>query len=206
MADILIADDHAVVRMAIKLLLESGGHSVVGGAASGLELVELYRKLNPEVVILDIDMPELDGFEVLKRLRRGYDKCKFIVFSGMNSSRFAGRCERAGANGFLSKESDLAELLNTVNLVLSGYNIFPTTKFSDVNFSLEQERHTIEKLSNRELTVLRKLAQGIRIKDISAELLLSEKTISTYKLRISEKLNISNFLELVEFAKRNGIV
>lgn len=208
MAKILIADDHAVVRMAVRLLLEKAGHEVIGEADSGVDVIALARRLTPDLVILDIDMPQLDGFAVLQRLCGEGARCKVVVFSGMQSDRYAIRCSRAGASGFVCKDSDLSELLSAVQIVLAGYTLFPTTEFSSVDASsrLVSEEILVKTLSDRELTVLRSLARGYRIKDVARELMLSEKTASTYKARLIVKLQVGNFVELVELAKRNGLV
>ncbi|WP_282875983.1 response regulator transcription factor [Pseudomonas peli] len=208
MARVLIADDHAVVRMAVRLLLEKAGHEVVGEADSGLDVISLARKLTPDLVVLDIDMPQLDGFAVLKRLCDAEGSCKVVVFSGMQADRYATRCSRAGASGFVSKEGDLNELLAAVHIVLAGYTLFPATDFSSVNGASisASEEALIKTLSDRELTVLRCLARGRRLKDVAQDLMLSEKTASTYKARLIAKLQVKNFLELVELAKRNGLV
>ena len=207
MARILIADDHAVVRMAVRLLLEKAGHEVVGEAGSGVDVIALARELAPELVILDIDLPQLDGFAVLRRLCGEGDRCKIVVFSGLQADRYAIRCSRSGASGFVSKDGDLAELLSAVQIVLGGYTLFPTMDFSSVDSSsmLASEETLLKTLSDRELSVLRGLARGHRVKDIAQELMLSEKTASTYKSRLIVKLQVGNFVELVELAKRNGL-
>lgn len=208
MAKILIADDHAVVRMAVSLLLEKSGHKVIGQAHSGVNVITLARSLAPDLVILDIDMPQLDGFSVLKRLCVGPERIKIIVFSGLDANRYAIRCSRAGASGFVSKDGHLDDLLSAVQIVLAGYTLFPTTDLSSVDKSSWRgsEEALIRTLSNRELIVLRHLVRGHRIKDIAEELMLSEKTTSTYKARLIAKLQVNNFLELVELAKRNSLV
>lgn len=208
MARILIADDHAVVRMAVRLLLETAGHEIVGETGSGIDVIALVRELTPDLIILDIDLPQLDGLAVLQRLCSEGAGCKVVVFSGLQADRYAVRCSRAGASGFVGKDSDLNELLSAVQIVLAGYTLFPTTDFSSVDGSsrLASEEALVKTLSDRELTVLRGLARGNRIKDIARELMLSEKTTSTYKARLIVKLQVGNFLELVELAKRNGLI
>lgn len=194
--------------MGVRLLLEKVGHEVVGEADSGLDVIAQVRSLDPDLVILDIDLPQLDGFAVLQRLCGNGGRCKVIVFSGLQTDRYAIRCSRAGASGFVCKDSDLSELLSAVQIVLAGYTLFPTTDFSSVDSSsrLASEETLVKTLSDRELTVLRNLARGHRIKDIAKELMLSEKTASTYKARLIVKLQVGNFIELVELAKRNGLV
>lgn len=194
--------------MATRLMLENAGHEVMGEASNGIEVVSQVRSLTPDLIILDMDMPHLDGFAVLQRLHAEPNPAKIIVFSGLDASRYAVRCARAGASGFVSKDSDLKQLMNAVQVVLSGYKLFPVTEFSSVDGSatLTSEKEQLETLSDRELTVLRALARGHRIKDIADELLLSEKTVSTYKSRLIAKLQVGNILELVELAKRNHVI
>ncbi|WP_155736145.1 response regulator transcription factor [Pseudomonas chlororaphis] len=194
--------------MAVRLIVEKAGHEVVGEASNGLEVVAMARSLIPDLLILDIDLPKLDGFGVLQRLRDESDRIKVIVFSYLDLSRYAIRCSRAGACAFVSKDGNLSELLSAVQIVLAGYTLFPTTDFSSVDTSsrLATEETLIKSLSDRELAVLRQLARGRRVKDIAEEMMLSEKTASTYKARLILKLQVSNFLELVELAKRNRLV
>lgn len=208
LARILIADDHSVVRMAVRLLLQQAGHDIVGEADVGVDVIALARSLTPDLIILDIDMPKLDGFAVLQRLCSGERRIKVVVFSGLDASRYAIRCSRAGASGFVGKDGDINELLSVVRIVLAGYTLFPTTDFStvDVSSRLVAEDALLKTLSDRELAVLRHLARGYRVKDIARELMLSEKTTSTYKARLIVKLQVGNFLELVELAKRNDLV
>ncbi|MCU1719456.1 response regulator transcription factor [Pseudomonas sp. 5P_3.1_Bac2] len=210
MAQILIADDHAVVRMAVRMLLENAGHQVVGEADCGVDVIGLVRNLKPQLIILDIDLPKLDGFAVLQRLCDAEDAPKVLVFSGMAADQYAVRCSRAGASGFVSKDDDLDGLLTAVKIILAGYTLFPTIQLSQSTSSVPThssvEQDAIKHLSSREITVLRHLARGQRVRDIAKTLLLSEKTISTYKSRLITKLQVSNLAELIEIAKRNSII
>lgn len=206
MARILLADDHAVVRMAIRLLLERAGHEVVSEVSSGIDVVSAARQVSPDLIILDIGMPKLDGFDILNRLRLEENKFKVVIFSGLSGRQYASRCARAGAMGFVSKDSELTELLSVVQVVLSGYSLFPADEHSSVHItSHSTDAELLAKLSDRELTVLRYLANGRRVCDIAAELMISEKTASTYKTRIQVKLQLSNTVLLAEFAKRNNL-
>ena len=197
-----------MVRMAVRLLLEKAGHEVVGEAGSGVDVIDLARSLAPALIILDIDLPQLDGFSVLQRLCGGADHCKVLVFSGLQADRYALRCARAGASGFVSKDDDLQELLTAVQVVLRGYTLFPLSDLTAGDTSAQQmgEVEVVKTLSARELSVLRYLARGYRIKNIAREMLLSEKTVSTYKARLIIKLQVDNQVELIELAKRNGLL
>jgi two-component system response regulator EvgA len=210
MARILIADDHAVVRMAVRMILEKEGHEVVGEATCGVDVVAMARTLKPQLIILDIDLPQVDGITVLQRLCSGEDAFKVLVFSGMGADQYSIRCAREGAAGFISKSGDMEGLLTAIKIILSGYTIFPTNHSPNMNAAatgtIENEEQAINHLSTRELTVLRYLARGQRIRDIAKTLLLSEKTISTYKTRLITKLQVDNLAELIEIAKRNSII
>lgn len=206
MSTVVIADDHAVVRMAVRMMLENAGHEVVGEASTGADVVTLVKKTSPQLVILDIDLPQLDGFEVLKRLCHIGGGVKVIVFSGMSADQHAVRCSRAGASAFISKEGDIAELLSAVQIVLAGYTLFPSTQsFQEISHGPGSEELVIKSLSERELSVLRLLARGYRVRDIANEFLLSQKTVSTYKVRLESKLGVNNMAELIDIAKRNGV-
>ncbi len=207
MAKILIADDHAVVRMAVRMLLEKAGHEIVGETDSGVDTIALARKLSPDLIILDIDLPQLDGFEVLKHLCANGKRFKVLVFTGQQAERYAVRCSRAGAASFICKEDDLSELLTAVQVTLAGYALFPTSDLSSVDTSSIQtpEEDMVKKLSARELSVLRYMARGYLNKAIAKEMLLSVKTVSTYKSRLITKLQVANLVELIEFSKRNEL-
>jgi two-component system response regulator EvgA len=208
MANILIADDHAVVRMAVRMLLEKAGHNVLGEADSGVDVIALARKLSPDLIILDIDMPHLDGFDVLQRLCANGERYKVLIFSGLQAESYSIRCSRAGAAGFVCKEGNLSELLTAVQIILAGYTLFPTTDLSSIDASsrLAPEKDMLKLISPRELSVLRYLARGYLNKDIAQEMLLSVKTISTYKARLIAKLQVANLVELADFAKRNELI
>ncbi|MFK7699300.1 response regulator transcription factor [Pseudomonas caspiana] len=207
MATILVADDHSVVRMAVKVLLEKAGHSVIEEISNGIEVVAAIRRRKPDLIILDIDLPNIDGFEVLRRLAKEEDNYKVIVFSAMSAERFSDRCQRLGAVGYVSKVGELSDLITAVQVVVMGYTLFPViaTTSVDKEDSTISEEELIKSLSPRELVVLRHIVRGLRIINISDEMMLSSKTISTYKARLLTKLRVGNVPDLVDLAKRNGI-
>ncbi|EKP0260226.1 response regulator transcription factor [Aeromonas sobria] len=204
MATIIIVDDHPVVRMAVRILLESQGHTIIAEADSGVDALALCRKLSPDLVILDIDLPQLDGLEVMRRLTQ-LQPVKVLVFSTMAADRFASRCMEAGAVGFITKGADLDGLSHAVKAVLSGYLFYPFQEHQPPSQS-GRTIISIDELSSREVLVLRYLANGLRNKDIAEQLMLSEKTISTYKMRLIKKLGLSHLVDLIEFAKQNQLI
>lgn len=207
-AKILIADDHAVVLMSLRLLLEQAGHEVVGQAHCGFDVISMARLHSPDLIVLDIDMPQLDGFSVLKRLSAAGLNCKVVVFTALNSEQYAPRCARSGAAGFASKASDLSELLTVVQVVLAGYTLFPAVKASSVDSQActMSEAALVGMLSPRELLVLRYLARGERVGKIAELMFISIKTVSTYKARLMEKLQLNSLAALIDFAKRNNLL
>ncbi|MHC2599170.1 two-component system response regulator EvgA [Kluyvera sp. 1366] len=210
MLKILLVDDHPVVRFAVRMLLEKGGLNVVGETNNGIDAIQMARQLQPDVILLDIGLPKVDGFQVIDRLRNETQQIKILVLTSQGTSHFALRCQRAGANGFVTKTEDLTGLVEAVNVVGRGYNYFPQADYLDKSqekADIHQEEATIIRhLSDREMSVLVGLASGLSNKEISLKLVLSEKTISTYKHRLKSKLNARTIIDLIDFARRNQLL
>lgn len=208
MKKVIIVDDHPVICMAVSFLLSREGYQVVGETDNGLDALTLTRQLKPDLVILDIGIPRLDGLEVVMRLNRLDDIPKVLILTSQPPETFASRCMQAGAAGYVSKSENLSELLNALTAIKSGYTFFPRLAVNSVNPRDHQstEQELIDSLSDRELTVLRKLASGFSNKEIGDEMLLSNKTISTYKTRIIEKLQVRTLVDLIDIAKRHSLV
>ena len=205
---VLIADDHPLIRSAMKLLLESEGHDVVAEADNGADAVQLARKHNVDLIILDITMPGLDGLEVINRIRVSEVKSRILVVTSQSPLFYSQRCMKAGAAGFITKGQDLTELMRAIKIIMDGYTFFPflaasSVRSSDANMS---DIEMIQNLSARELYILQQLARGLSNKKIAEDMILSSKTISTYKARLIEKLNIKSVVYLAEFAKRNDLI
>lgn len=207
MGKVLIVDDHPVIRLAVKLLLEREGHVVVGETDNGVDALTLIRNHRPDLVILDIGIPKIDGLEVLARISTIKPRPRVLILTSQPADLLAFRCMKAGAAGFVTKGDNLEELQRAVWAALSGYSFFPTDILSTVNptISNSSEHAMLNSLSDREIMVLQMLAQGKSNKEIGDSLLLSNKTISTYKTRLQLKLNAFNLVALVDFAKRNGL-
>jgi two-component system response regulator EvgA len=207
MGKILIVDDHPVIRLAVRSLLEREGHSVVAETNNGIDALSLAKDLAPDLIVLDLILPKLDGLEVIARLKSLGTAIHVLVLTSHNPVHFAFRCKMAGAAGFVWKQGDLTELIDATRAIFSKYTFFPNLAAQDARFGNSQisEAEQLASLSNREMVVLQCLAQGMLNKDIAERMLISEKTVSTYKTRLLLKLNMSSLLELIEFAKRNGI-
>lgn len=207
MSKILIVDDHPVVQLAVRFLLEREGHTVVAEANNGIDAFNLAKELVPDLVILDLTLPKLDGLEVISRIRAINKQIGVLVLTSHSPIHFALRCKMAGATGFVWKEDNLTDLVGGVKAVLSGYTYFPNFIAMNTHYDSTElsEAKLLGSLSNREITVLEYLAKGMQNKDIAERILIGEKTVSTYKTRLLLKLNMRTLLELIEFAKRNGI-
>ena len=207
MSRVLIVDDHPVIRMAVTVLMKQLGHEVIAESDNGVEAVQLARELEPDLVILDVGIPKLDGLEVIKRIHAFKSPIRILVLTSQPVTQFAVRCLTAGALGFVAKGGKLDELEYAVKAVLAGYKHIPR----ELNDPLQlyhaefTETKQLGMLSNREIAVLGMLARGMTNKEIADDLLLSNKTISTYKSRLMEKLNVTTTLEIIEFAKRNKL-
>ncbi|MCV0158704.1 response regulator transcription factor [Pseudomonas aeruginosa] len=207
MSRILIVDDHPVIRMAMKMLLEAEGHQIVGDTDNGVDAISLGRELKPDLVILDIGIPRLDGLEVISRLMVLALPLKILVLTGQSASLFALRSMQAGAAGFVCKQGGLAELVTAVNAVASGYSYFPCSAMRPVQQgAYSDDVELLGRLSDREVSVLQYLSQGYSNKQISEQMFISNKTVSTYKARLLLKLNAGSLVDLIEFAKRNTLI
>lgn len=206
MHKIMIVDDHPVVRLAVRVLLEPQGYEVVGEADNGIDALQLARSSLPDVVILDIGIPKLDGLQVITRLRAMESNIRILVLTSLRTDSIASRCLQAGASGFISKNNDLSDLAGAVKAVMPGYSFFPQEMLGVTTEAKQSEQHMLASLSNRELMVLQQLAKGLTNKQIADAMLLSNKTISTYKTRLLQKLNVKSLVALLEFANRNAVI
>jgi two-component system response regulator EvgA len=181
---------------------------VVGQADNGIDAVILTRERKPDVVILDLLLPGLDGLEVISRIKMMQSPAKVVVLTSQLTENFSLRCMKAGASGFVSKTEDLKILSKAVMAVLAGYTYFPDVALSSVNRrELEvDEAQVLGSLTNRELIILQHLARGLSNKAIGEAMLLSNKTISTYKTRLIEKLKVGSVIDMADIARRNGLV
>jgi len=204
----LIVDDHPFIRSIVRFVLEKSNFQIAAEADNGATALDLARSHVPHLIILDLSMPKLDGLEVLKRLHTLGLPIKVLVLTSKGSDFYADRCIRAGAIGFIEKTEDVEALTKAIQMVMSGRLYLSNL---DVNLPLHKsqdknDQQLIETLSDRELRTLHYLVSGFSNKKISEAMLLSEKTVSTYKTRILTKLNIKSVVYLAEFAKRNNLI
>ncbi|MBF8743352.1 MULTISPECIES: response regulator transcription factor [Pseudomonas] len=205
---VLVVDDHPFIRSSVCMQLCHDGHEVVGQTDNGIDAVRLARECIPDLVLLDIILPGLDGLQVLARTREIQPPPKVLVLTSQTADFFSLRCLKAGASGFLCKSDDLGELSKAVRALRSGYSYFPdvslsSVKHEDLAFS---EPQRLAMLSNREIIILQHLARGLSNKAIGEKMLLSNKTVSTYKGRLLEKLRVGSLIELADLARRNLMI
>ena len=206
MAEFIIIDDHPLARLAIRMLLEKEGHTVVAESDSADRIVDMVRQHNAEALIMDIDLPDISGTEAIAQLRAWNILVPVIVMSGKDPKYYTQLSMRVGANGFISKQNSLADLSQAVNAVFSGYGYFPLRIHKLWKESVtESDSDRLGRLSKREFEVLRYLGEEQEIISIAACMEISNKTVSTYKARLMKKLGLKNQRDLLDFTRRNNI-
>ena len=208
MKSALIVDDHPVVRAAVKIVLMQEGFKRIYEAACGNEVLPKIRELKPDLVILDLVMPSLDGLDVLTRIKASGVPSRVLVFTSQEPIFFQDRCMHAGAVAYVAKTNDLQHLHKAVHAVMAGYTYFAQLPLASVALNSIQlsEKQMIDTLSDRELTILQYLCRGFSNKAIAECMHLSHKTVSAYKTRVVGKLNVESAVHLRDFAKRNHLI
>ena len=206
---VLITDDHAIVRKGlIQLLREGYPEVVVMEAMNSNETLDYLHKNSFDVILLDISMPGRNGMDTLKQLRAEGVRTPVLMLSMHPESQYAIRCLKAGASGFINKESATEELLIAVEKVLSGKKYITASlaeKLAD-SMMTPEAKPLHETLSDREMEVLQQIAAGKTVSEIADSISLSVNTISTYRSRILEKLQLNNNAEITRYAFENGLV
>ncbi len=205
---ILLADDHAVVRQGFRMILSAEPDmEIVGETANGREAVEAAEKLVPDVVVMDVAMPELNGIEATRRLADSVPKARVLAFSMHKDSVYVREILRAGARGYLLKDAFDHDLVEAVRAVAAGKG-YLSPEVSDAVLSDYRKHVTdpLDLLTSREREILQMLAEGKTNKDIAALLDLSVYTVDAHRGRVMEKLNLHSIGELVRFAVRSKLV
>ena len=210
---VFIADDHAVVRDGLRALLEANPEiTVVGDASDGRQAVSQVMALNPDVVIMDISMPELNGIDATHQLLEHNPKMGVIILSILGTSEHVFRALQAGARGYLLKESAGREVVDAVLNVADGrrYLSQPITETLVVDYVRQreqaQEKTPLDSLSPREREILKLVLEGKSSAEIGKQLFLSAKTVETYRSRMMRKLGISDIPTLIKFAIQHGLI
>lgn len=211
---VALVDDHAILRQSLSLLLQSRGTvDVVDDWGNGREAVEQVPRVRPDVVLMDVAMPHLNGIEAMRLIKRECPDVRFIMLSSYVDIDHVRESLRAGASGYILKRSDIAELVLAIQTVHMGNHYFSKaiTEQFDVDELLHESRKrneqpsSLDRLSVREREVLQLLAEGSTTNRIAAELSISPKTVEGHKVRIMDKLQMHNRTELLRFAMQAGI-
>ncbi|SAL41824.1 two component LuxR family transcriptional regulator [Caballeronia arvi] len=209
MLKVLLADDHAIVRRGVaQLLLERGVASAVSEAENGVQAIALAARHSHDVAMLDISLPDVNGIDLLKRIKRETPRLPVLMFSMYREDQYAVRALKAGASGYLSKTADPALMIGAIQQVAAGRKyVSPEMAEALATYvSLDSDRMPHEKLSDREYQTLCMLASGKRLTDIALALSLSVKTVSVYRARLLEKMKLANNAELTFYVMSNRLV
>lgn len=200
MKNALIVDDHPSIRMAIKYVLKEQGFESIDECDNGVQAIQFIKKNKYHIVLLDIGIPGMDGISVISTVRRAENNTCILVFTSMPPDVYVPRCMAAGASGFVSKNDDMDNVAVAIKAIGSGYSFFPNVAAQKGNIESR-----MNKLTNRELDVLRKIGGGMTNNEIADNMCLSNKTISTYKTRIMKKLGVTTLADLIMLAKQEDV-
>jgi DNA-binding NarL/FixJ family response regulator len=208
---VLLADDHTLIRAGISALLERMDRvEVVGEAVDGRQALKLIQELTPDIVLLDLQMPGLSGFEVLQETSKRFPAVKIIVLSVHDTEEYALRALRSGAAGYLPKSAASSELEVAVDQVIRGEQYLPSILVQTASVGSTRGGHTLRavpvELTPRQREVLTLVAEGYSTKDIARALEISVKTVETHRAQLMERLGIHDVAGLVRYAIRTGIV
>jgi len=206
---ILVADDHSVVRKGlIQIVKEMHEVAEVEEAVNGLEVLDKVKSTKYDLIILDISMPDKSGLDVLIELKNYYGNLPVLILSTYPEELYAIRALKAGASGYLNKSTVVEELASAIRRVAKGEKYVSTTLAEKLAFSFGEDKNELphEKLSDREFQVLLLIASGKSLSQIAESLFLSSKTISTYRARILEKMDLTNNAEITNYAIKTNLV
>jgi two-component system response regulator NreC len=208
---VLVADDHTIVRDGLVALLNgSGDCQVVAQAADGMSTVELALKTQPDVVVVDISMPKLNGIEVVRRLTKELENTRILVLTMHAEEEYVMHVVRAGAAGFLLKDSASAEMLAAVRALAGGRGYFGTHASKVLAQQVQNPHAPLEDpyrdLTSREREVFHLIVEGMTTKEIARQLGTSTKTAENHRFRVLDKLGVRNTAELIRYAARHGLM
>lgn len=209
MINVLLVDDHELVRTGIrKILDEVKGLKVIGEASTGEEAVQFCRKTEPDVVLMDMNMPGIGGLEATKKIIRYSPDIKVIVLTVYTEDPIPTKVMQIGAAGYLTKSAGPDEMVNAIRAVNSGQRYITPDIAQQMALSQfkSSEENPFNLLSERELQIMLMITRGEKVPDISEQLMLSSKTINSYRYRMFEKLNVGNDVELTHLAIRHGML
>lgn len=210
MIKIIIADDHSIVRRGIKEIISAENDlRIVGEAESGEQLLDVLSKHSCDVVVMDISMPGRSGLEVLSHIKKFYPGTKCLILSVHPEEKYGLRVIKAGADGYITKESAPEELINAINKVITGGKYLSPDLTDKIVEEISGDRTTVPahaKLSDREYEIFLLLAEGKSVSEIAEKFFLSVHTVSTYRGRIIEKMNLKTNADLTYYAVKNKLI
>ncbi|CAI2719260.1 response regulator [Nitrospina watsonii] len=206
---VLIADDHEIVRQGIeKVISKTPDIDIAGQAATGQEVIDLVKKLHPDVVLMDIEMPEKTGWDVMMELKALNPKLPVLILSIFPEEHYGMRFIRAGASGYLNKGSAPAQMVEAIRKVHSGKKYvspeLAEKMIQEMGQSMEEQPH--QRLSDREFQIFCMIASGKKLKEIADELSVGITTVSTHRHRILEKMEMKSNADLIHYAIKNGLI
>lgn len=207
---VMLTDDHALMREGIKHLLEfDGSIEVIEEASDGIECLQKLEKIHPDILLLDINMPEMNGIEVLEELKRREDPLKVLILTVHSEVEYLVKAVDIGANGYILKDSGSSELKQAINVIMSGESyiqpsLLPALNSRLINRDVDQDK--LQTLTKRELEILTKVAGGMFNKEIAVNLNISERTVKNHISNIFRKIDVSDRTQAAVFAIRNNIV
>lgn len=209
MTTILIVDDHPALRLALRAQLSQLlGVKRIHEADNGQAAIDAVRQFKPDLVILDLDIPRMSGLDAVPRMRALHPPVRVLVLTAQDPVPFAARAFQAGAHGFVSKTQELDAIVRCVESVLGGFTVFPSNSPRDAprDSQVVDDDEGLRKLTDKEMEILRMLARGMTNKAIGKALFISNKTVSSYKTRIMDKLGAESLVDLIDFARRCRLI
>ncbi len=208
MINVLVVDSHPIVRTGLKYILDSAEDiSVIGSIGSGIEIFEFVRRNAVDIIISEIDLPELNGITALRAIKKEHKDIKVIIFSNQPEEIYAISTMKAGASSYLTKDSSIERIIDAVRRVRNGEivlseSVSKNMKYNDIRMT---KSRLFKRLYTREVEVLKLLSSGKKNKEIAQELDINEKTVSTYKARLYKKLNVTNLVDLIHQAQHHNL-
>ncbi len=211
MINVVIADDHAVVRAGLRALISAEPSlQLAGEAAGGLEAIEMITKLQPDILILDMSMPDQDGITVTRQVKQAGSKTRILILTVHEDEALLREAIKAGASGYILKRAAETELISAINILMRGdLYIDPSMMRVLLDTSTQAspiEKTQVEKLTARETEILRLIVQGFTNRQVAKELNLSVRTVEGHRANLSEKLGLKSRVELVRYAKAHGLI
>lgn len=203
---VLLAEDHKMVRQGTRLYLESMGIEVIGEAENGREAIEMAGRLQPDVVVMDIHLPELTGVEATRRIRHDYPDIRILVLTAYDEPAYVHALLDAGADGFILKTAELSNLYNALNEIAIGRKAFDAETLERATKHISEMSAQIEGLTDRELEVLSHAGFGRTNKEIGKSLFISDRTVQGHLKNIYQKLGVTSRTEAVAIALQHGFI